>query len=826
VEPTIICYPAIPGLTTSQDVAAEVNGRSVWVEKYVSNFGDAVLPTWFTDQPHTHGTQQVNLVNFACGGPVRVKLTASEPIESFAIHPKSRRIEGVREGKTLTFSLPGPDKLYIEINGLPPICFFANPIEESAPRPDEANVIYFGPGVHRPGAIALKDGAVVYIAPGAIVYGSLRGSPKRARVFGGGILDGQYVERLVRLQDASDVEVSGVMLRNGRGWQNTLTNCRGVTYRNVKVISFGNSGDGIDPVGSRDVTIDDCFFRCTDDCVAVKSLRVGQSVENVQIVNCTMVGFACADAITIGFETNGPTLKNIVARNCDVVLSRGGNAVGRHSAFSVICDGPGWVTDVRFEDIRVEENVDRLFELHVTDGTAYVKGLPGHIKGVRLKDIAWAAEKPIFLVGLDANHMVEDVVFENCTVAGKPLQRADPKLFTINEFVRNVGFEEKRAAAGTAKIIRDGERVYIDGFQKAAFHDKNSVLATISGAMAAIGEPASYEYLMGVSGQAFRTQFMYTNGCPSSACAPCGYNTMNVALEALGYDVTWYLPENNPAVQEQARRAVVAAVDRGRPALLASEETGLLVGYAKGGQELLCREYYTVGKPDGYTAMEKWPWTIAVFGERHATKDRPSLVRESLGRAVALYSAPDMPEPNQYAEGFKAYQLWTALLEDDARVGKLDKDQLSGACLANAYCYYCLMDARAAGAKYLRSIASQFKPEAAASLTRAAGLYEQIAQAIGKGREGLPTLVGLYPWKLDGGKAWTREMRHAEADILKDCVKLEQQALAELSHAVRIEGIPEPQLRGDTKPYGVEIGGPPASQPSAQPATGQAEASR
>jgi len=369
--------------------------------------------------------------------------------------------------------------------------------------------------------------------------------------------------------------------------------------------------------------------------------------------------------------------------------------------------------------------------------------------------------------------------------------------------------EEKLMTNGTAKVIRDGDRVCIDGFQKAVWHEKNSVIATIAGAMTAMGEDVTYEYLMGVSGQAFRVQFHQPDGCPSSACAPCGFNCMNVALEALGYDVTWYPTEKDTASQELARQAVVQAVDSGRPALLASEECGLIVGYAKGGQELLCREYHAGGK-EGYTAMKNWPWTVAVFGQKRATKERSGLVRESLGRAIALYNAPDMPEPKKYAEGLKAYQLWIALLEDDSRVEKLTKDSLFSVALANAHCYYCLMDARAAGAKYLRSIAPQFKPDAAARLVQAAGLYEQIAQTIRQGRTGLPPTAGLFPWKLDGGKAWTSEMRHLQAAILKDCVKLEQQTLAQLSRAATIEGIPVPELKSGTKPYGVEV----ATQPS------------
>jgi hypothetical protein len=39
------------------------------------------------------------------------------------------------------------------------------------------------------------------------------------------------------------------------------------------------------------------------------------------------------------------------------------------AAFSIICDGPAWISDVLFEDIRVEERVEKLFEINITDGT-------------------------------------------------------------------------------------------------------------------------------------------------------------------------------------------------------------------------------------------------------------------------------------------------------------------------------------------------------------------------------------------------------------------------------------------------------------------------
>jgi hypothetical protein len=437
----VISYGPVPGLTTSDEIAVTVNGEKVWVEGYSSNFRPDQVPDWFLSQEYARPPQRVNIANFSCSGAMEVEIHTPKPIESSAIRPASRQIKSTGEGKALRFRLPGPDKLYIEIKGLAPLCLFANPPEANVPKATDGNVVYFGPGVHRPGPITLKDNQTLYLAGGAVVCGSINGSPKHAQVLGRGILDGEYQRRLVQLTKASDVRFEGVILRNGRSWQNTLTECDHITYENVKVISFGNSGDGINPVGSRDVTIRNCFLRCTDDCIAIKAPGKVQTVEHVRVLDNTLIGYAFGDGVTIGFETNGPYIRNVLVKNCDILIARGGSRVDGHSAFSIICDGPSWITDIRYEDIRVEADVLKLFELQVTDGTKYQNDPPGHIRGVYLKDIRWVADRPIILKGFDGQHLVEGVTFDNCSVAGKPLRSRADASFQVNEHVRGVEFK-------------------------------------------------------------------------------------------------------------------------------------------------------------------------------------------------------------------------------------------------------------------------------------------------------------------------------------------------------------------------------------------------
>jgi len=448
VNAAVVSYGPVPGLATSDEMVVTVNGESVWVEGYSSNFRPDQVSDWFLSQEYTRPPQRVNIANFSCSGAMEVEVRVHKPIESYAIRPTSRRLASTCDDKVLRFRLPGPDKLYLEIKGLAPLCLFANPPEGNVPKATDENVVYFGPGAHRAGPITLKDNQTLYLAGGAVVYGAINGSPKHAQVLGRGILDGEYQQRLVSLIRASDVRFEGVILRNGRSWQNTLTECDNVTYENVKVISFGNSGDGINPVGSRDVTIRNCFLRCTDDCIAIKAPGKTQTVERINVLDNTLIGYAFGDGVTIGFETNGPYIRNVLVKNCDVLVARGGNRVDGHSAFSIICDGPSWITDVRYEDLRVEAEVLKLFELQVTDGTKYQDDPPGHIRSVYLKDIRWAADRPIVLKGFDAQHLVEGVTFDHCSVAGKPLQSTTDASFQVNNYVRGLTLQPSKALKG------------------------------------------------------------------------------------------------------------------------------------------------------------------------------------------------------------------------------------------------------------------------------------------------------------------------------------------------------------------------------------------
>lgn len=434
---TIITYPAPPGLQTSPDLTVTVNNKPVWVERVASK-----LDT-FDYSIGLYGgrkMEDLDVANFAFEGKIKIKITAKENIEAYLIRPKSRNIQAKVSGNELSFTIDSPQKLYIEINSIPHLAIFADAPERSPSKPDEPGITYFGPGEHRPGKIDLKSNQKIYIAEGAVVYADISGNDLNdVSISGRGILQGR-----IRINNTVNLHVKDIFIRNTRGWTNTLTNCRNSSYRNVKVFGYEGvySVDGINPVSCKNFLIDDCFMRCRDDCVAIKSGDYSLNVDSISVTNCVMVGWSCSDGVTIGFELNGGPVQNILVKNCDILYARGGGRTGGHAPFSIVCDGPAIVQNVRYEDIRIEEQVEfKNLEMIVTDGTLYGDDPPGHIKNVMMKNINWENPgKPFIISGFSSENKVENIIFQGCTAGGKPIKSSTDADFKVNEYTSNIVF--------------------------------------------------------------------------------------------------------------------------------------------------------------------------------------------------------------------------------------------------------------------------------------------------------------------------------------------------------------------------------------------------
>jgi len=461
-EATVVTYPAPDGADLADDFVVTVNGKETAV----------------------YDSKVAAFAYFSFDGKVTVSVTPRRDVETVDIRPKSHGIARSIKDRTVSFQLDRPCNLSVEINAdiKRPLFLFANPLEQNPPKPGDENVRYFEAGkIHQAGEIKLAGGETIYIAGGAIVRGRIRAEgAEKARVLGRGILDGSgrdYKTQMVKLSGCSYVELNGIIVFNSFGWTLVPVKSDNVRFANVKVVGWRDNDDGVDIVGCTNLSIESCFLRTKDDCIAVKAspgyFEEGESglrnVRNVRVIDSVLWNAEWGNAMEIGFELQTGAVSDILFRNCDIIhVERGGTFTIHNGDFAT-------VENIRFEDIRVEDSQEKLIELRV--GLSIYSGdcpwglhrqnpqrkrsplgqwiLPeadkqqefaakrGHIRNIYFKNIAVTGLKlpKSFLIGYNDAHSVENVVIENLSFNGSRILGAEDGSFTI-EAAKKVRFVE------------------------------------------------------------------------------------------------------------------------------------------------------------------------------------------------------------------------------------------------------------------------------------------------------------------------------------------------------------------------------------------------
>jgi len=431
----VVVYPPPPNEPAFEDCSVTVNGKPVFVFMATVN-----RATNWGIMPET-----VGFASFDFSGEARVAITAKENLRSVEIRPQSRAIASVIQNQTVSFTISQPGKLCIEWNGSDrrPLFLFANAMESytnGVPKPGQDKIRYFGPGVHQAGEIRPQSGETIYIAGGALVYGSIVANGARGvRVLGRGILDGSKWKAretfFVAFTDCSDIEIRGITLRDSPWWTVVFRRCKQVTVADVKMLNYRKNSDGIGLVNCSHVTVDDCFVRNYDDSIIVKALDRDINVEDISVRNC-VVWCDWGFSLGVTYETRALSISNLLFQNCDVLH---GMACGGVLGLKV--GDRATVRNVRFDDIRVEDARVQLLKLLI-DNEFSKDAERGHIQGVVFRNIALTggAFVPSTLFGFDADHYIEDVTFDNLRIHGKLVSGTLEGKFLTNPYVKNVRF--------------------------------------------------------------------------------------------------------------------------------------------------------------------------------------------------------------------------------------------------------------------------------------------------------------------------------------------------------------------------------------------------
>lgn len=374
-------------------------------------------------------------------GTVDFEITVESAIKSALLRPLSRNLPLQVEGRIARFQLEQPDNLSLEIDGLMPLFIFANPTETARPDATDPRVHFFAAGqTHDVGELEIGSGETVYIEGGAVLRGAIRAADSsKVTIRGHGILDGRVWKRgedehrSIQWEKCTDVLLKDIVMIHPSMWMVTAALCDRVHIRNLKQIGECVSSDGIDVVGSQNVLIEECFLLNNDDCIAVKS-HYGHhpyaryedwrgDVRDVEVRNCVCLNARAGNVMEIGFELQTESISNITFRNIDVLSGHGEGGV-----FTIHNGDNATVSNILWEDIRVEHFYDKLVDFRILNSRWSGKTGRGQIRDVHLKNIRVVEDiynSPSLIGGYDENHTIEGVVFEDFFIGDKAVTSAD-----------------------------------------------------------------------------------------------------------------------------------------------------------------------------------------------------------------------------------------------------------------------------------------------------------------------------------------------------------------------------------------------------------------
>ena len=398
--------------------------------------------------PVMHAAANNYFLNFEAGRKVKVAVTADRDdfwAQGVEIEPWRLNIRPVKEGRTIRFVLDGPVKISIgrpdDFLGNADLLFlFANPKETDTRTAAAPGVRYFGPGVHTEN-IDAASGDMIYLAPGAVVFGALNlWGVEHVRVLGRGVIvydgpqnpdddEGWMHKRnwhCIVMDNARDISIEGITcVTRSRTWQIQMKDSRDVHFTNVKVIGANRrnaNADGMDWLGGGETTVKDSFFRAADDIFSMEGSWEGYgpaafAVEGHPVTNISVedsvLSTSISNVVRAGwpqkrFEGGGFTMKN------SDVLHAGIGGCGIPFALMEIWadpNGRGRSGNFNFENIRLE---------HWYSFTQLMEPVDG-ITGVRFQDV-FGIEEPA-KVPSELRGSVHDVSFDNVGSSGAPLEQ-------------------------------------------------------------------------------------------------------------------------------------------------------------------------------------------------------------------------------------------------------------------------------------------------------------------------------------------------------------------------------------------------------------------
>ncbi|XEC95846.1 glycosyl hydrolase family 28 protein [Paenibacillus tarimensis] len=467
---SLITYAAPEGAVGNSDFTVRVRqGHGEWQELFCYNV-----------KVDMHDVRNASMVYFDCTGAVEVEVTKNGgEIGNAAIRPASSGIQGIVNSNRVTFTIDGPRKLSLEVDGdrFHNLHIFANPFEEDAPNPadpgvivvrpgnhqtdelerlasSEISVIYFEAGMHvlEQPKLRIPSGMTVYVAGGAVVAGAfVCDRVQDVTIRGRGIVYMSDFEkttyyRTVEVLFSRNVAIEGIIAVDPPHYTVFIGKSEHITIRNIKSFSTRGWSDGIDMMASSHVDVDDVFLRTSDDCIAVYGSRWDYQGDTRDITVRNSVLWAdVAHPMNVGGHGNhdkGDIVENILFENIDV-LEHHEPQPNYWGCLSINCGDNNTVRNVTYRNIRIEQfELGQLIDIRVLFNPKY-NPCPGfRVENIVFDNIAFngTCDNPSVIAGFDDSRIVKGVRFRNLRINDRHILSPESGNIRIGEHAHNVEF--------------------------------------------------------------------------------------------------------------------------------------------------------------------------------------------------------------------------------------------------------------------------------------------------------------------------------------------------------------------------------------------------
>jgi len=399
--------------------------------------------------------QLASMVQFDFSGQVEVMIKKNDGlIQKVDVRPLVTKIAPIIKGNVLFLTLNKPQKLSIEFNGdrLHNLHLFANETEKEVPLESDSNVIYFGPGIHKPADLPgiqfnIPSNKTVYLAPGAILKGKLVvDNAENVRIIGRGIID--QAQRGIEVTHSKNVLIEGITVINPDHYTVYGGESQGLTIRNLKSFSCKGWSDGIDLMSCKDVLIEDVFLRNSDDCIAIYGHRWDfyGDARNINVKN-SILWADVAHPINIGLHGNtegkNEVIENLNFKNIDI-LEHDEDDPEYQGCMSICAGDNNLVRNVNFEDIRVESIQEgQLLHLKVVYNSKYSAAPGKGIENIQFRNIQYQGygESPSLMEGYDSICIVQNVRFDTIVINGVRARSLSEAGIVEGDGVRDIQFK-------------------------------------------------------------------------------------------------------------------------------------------------------------------------------------------------------------------------------------------------------------------------------------------------------------------------------------------------------------------------------------------------